>query len=147
MKTNKWEVARGASNLGEDDLKVAVLKVEGDNDIIKVAYCAYSGLKIMEIIGLSNIVIDPLSTEEFAENFMQYVPENDWEVGFIAEVENYNGNVIVTIDDCEGMEFYSISKELVSDISTDIEVVSSEEYMADQYDELDIGLLKIFGYN
>lgn len=146
MKINKWEVAQGASNLGEDDIKVAVLKVEGDTDLIKVAYCAYSGLKIMEIAGLSNIVIDPTGTGEFAENFIQSVPGNDWEVGFIAEVEDNNGNVIVTIDDCEGIDLYSTSKDLAFGVPANIEVISSEEYMVDQYDELDIDLLKIFSY-
>lgn len=149
MKNNKWEVAQGASNLGEDDVKVAVYKVEStgaDNGITKVAYCAYSGLKILEIKGVSEVLIDDVYNGEDAEKFEDIVEEKDWEVGFVAKLNGDTDDYIVTIDDCENFVIQAVDKSFAVSKPVELKVLSSEEYMADEYDELDIELLKIFCY-
>lgn len=156
MKINKWEVIQGASNLGEDDIRVAALKVGVDGvytGITKIAYCAYGGLKILEVKGITDLVVDENPYGECEAVFLEeYLEDTDWEVGFYAKIPGFDGDVLLSINDCEMFRIECCPETTESDISDEyatedkLEVVSSEEYMADQYDELDIDLLKIFSY-
>jgi len=156
MKINKWEVIQGASNLGEDDIRVAALKVGIDGiytGITKIAYCAYGGLKILEVKGIPDLEVDDRPYGECeATHFEKYLEDEDWEVGFFAKMYGCDGRVLVSINDCEMFSLCFDWATTESDVSDEyvtedkLEVVSSEEYMADQYDELDIDLLKIFSY-
>ena len=156
MRINKWEVIQGASNLGEDDIRVAALKVGIDGvytGITKIAYCAYGGLKILEVKGITDLVVEENPYGECEAVFLEeYLEGTDWEVGFSAKIPDFEDNILLLIDDCEmfGVECESDTIELnvsdEDDTEDRLEVISSEEYMADQYDELDIDLLKIFSY-
>lgn len=156
MKINKWEVIQGASNLGEDDIRVAALKVGIDGiytGITKIAYCAYGGLKILEVKGITDLVVEENPYGECEAVFLEeYLEDTDWEVGFYAKIPGFDGDVLLSINDCEMFRIECCPETTESDISDEyatedkLEVVSSEEYMADQYDELDIDLLKIFSY-
>lgn len=152
MKINKWEVLQGASNLGEDDIRVAGLKVGSDGintGITKIAYCAYGGLKILEVKGITDLVVEEDPYGECEAVFLEeYLEGTDWEVGFNAKIPDFDDDVLLLINDCEmfGVECESDPSD-ECDTEAKLEVISSEEYMADQYDELDIELLKIFSYN
>lgn len=151
MKSNRWEVAKGASNLGEDDIRVAVFKCdenEGSKSLLKIAYCAYSGLKIIELYGVNDVVIDETGVgPDSTYDTECMLGTTDWEVAFLAKMTGVDNNVLVSINDCENVTIHVLGNGTCEEeYSHNIFVSSVEEYMADEYDNLDIELLKIFSY-
>lgn len=156
MKSNKWEVIKGASNLGEDDIRVAGFKVESDGvctGVTKIAYCAYGGLKVLELRGVPDFEVEDKPYGECeALRFEEYLDGKDWEVGFFVKMYGCGGGILVSINDCEMFEVDCQATTSGSDVNLEhitqdeLEVISVEEYMVDDYEELDLELLKIFSY-
>lgn len=138
MKKGNWSVVGGMSNLGEDCVTVAGILNE---DSTQVAFAAYSGLKILNITGVDDMVEQGLSMQELQA--VNHVVGDFWDVTFKAIV---NGEeVLVVVNECDNVTL--IDAASMTEVNNqEVEVDYSEEFDASMYDELDSNMLYLFDY-
>lgn len=131
MLKNKWVVITGFGNMEEaDDM---VLGMETD-DCLKVAYLAYSGVKIIEMEKVGEFV------ESGSINYSKVTSEvSNFEVAFL--IKSGDAEIAVTVDDCD---YVTVVGGETSNVSTP-EIISVDEYDFDSFDELDEDLLNFYG--
>lgn len=138
MKKGNWSVVGGMSNLGEDCVTVAGILNE---DSTQVAFAAYSGLKILNITGIDDMVEQGLSMQELQA--VNHVVGDFWDVTFKAIV---NGEeVLVVVNECDSVTL--IDAASMTEVNNqEVEIDYSEEFDASMYDELDSNMLYLFDY-
>ena len=122
-----WKEVEGISNMGEDYEFLAAKK---EGVYVEVAYMAFGGLKVVELVGIHAILHADNLHEDVVNNF-----GDDWEIAFSAITEQGN-NVIITIDSCSNINS-------VGD-ADGVECTNSMEYDADTIGELDDTLLLLY---
>lgn len=138
MKRGNWSVVGGMSNLGEDSTLVAGIINE---DSTQVSFAAYSGLKILNLIGIDDMVEQELSMQELQA--VNHIAGDYWDVTFKAII---NGEeYLVVINECDNITL--INSATMAEVNNHgVEVDYSEEFDATMYDELDSNLLYLFDY-
>lgn len=138
MKKGNWSVVGGMSNLGEDCVTVAGILNE---DSTQVAFAAYSGLKILNITGIDDMVEQGLSMQELQA--VNHVVGDFWDVTFKAIVNDEE--VLVVVNECDSVTL--IDAASMTEVNNqEVEIDYSEEFDASMYDELDSNMLYLFDY-
>lgn len=135
MLNNEWKQVAGFTNMGDDEEEIFAKKVD---NVVSVAYSAYGGLKVVELTG-----IDEEGTFTNMEaDYSTVISEcgDDWEIAI--PVVCGGKTIIVVVDDTSDASVIPFG-EGVEDIPTP-SVESSEEYDADECQDLDEGLLRAF---
>lgn len=128
MLGSQWELVVGWSNMDEADDRIAARKLE--DNLIEVAYFAYSGVKVIEIQGIKDIL-------NFNNGYKD-IPSDKvgeyYEIALRVQDVNNNNTGVIVVDDFG---------ECSSNSTVTAEVVSEMEYDADEVGELDEALLRI----
>lgn len=136
MLDNKWKQVEGFSNMGDDDESIFAKKVDG---VTSIAFAAYGGLKIIEVTNIDDFG----KFENTGVDFSVVISEcgDDWEIAVPVIIGGVP--VIIASDDNSMITVIPMEENEVITVATP-DVVSSEEYDADECDDLEEDLLRLF---
>lgn len=136
MLDNKWKQVEGFSNMGDDDENIFAKQVDG---VTSIAFAAYGGLKIIEVTNIDDFG----KFENTGVDFSVVISEcgDDWEIAVPVIIGGTP--VIIASDDNSMVTVIPMEENEVITVSTP-DIVSSEEYDADECDDLEEDLLRLF---
>lgn len=136
MLENKWKQVEGFSNMGDDDESIFAKKVA---DVTSIAFSAYGGLKIIEVTGIEDFG----KFENTSADFSVVISEcgDDWEIAVPVIIDGTP--VILATDDNSTATVIPMEENEVISVATP-DIVSAEEYDADECDDLEEDLLRLF---
>lgn len=146
MITKDWKEIEGIQNVGEDDERVVGMRntnyITGTPaDSIQIAFCAFGGLKVIEIEG----VRDVCSIEDVHNAYTNMKEEigDDFEVA-VPIVTVSGRKAFIAIDSSGDIVFAGMNDgEVVPDKPT---VTQVDEYDAYEMEDLDYELLEKFDF-
>lgn len=136
MLENKWKQVEGFSNMGDDDESIFAKKVD---DVTSIAFSAYGGLKVIEVTGIDDFG----KFENTSADFSVVISEcgDDWEIAVPVIIDGTP--VILATDDNSTATVIPMEENEVISVATP-DIVSAEEYDADECDDLEEDLLRLF---
>ena len=136
MLDNKWKQVEGFSNMGDDDENIFAKQVDG---VTSIAFAAYGGLKIIEVTNIDDFG----KFENTGVDFSVVISEcgDDWEIAVPVIIGGIP--VIIASDDNSTVTVIPMEENEVITVLTP-DIVSSEEYDADECDDLEEDLLRLF---
>lgn len=136
MLENKWKQVEGFSNMGDDDESIFAKKVD---DVTSIAFSAYGGLKVIEVTGIEDFG----KFENTSADFSVVISEcgDDWEIAVPVIIDGTQ--VILATDDNSTATVIPMEENEVISVATP-DIVSAEEYDADECDDLEEDLLRLF---
>lgn len=136
MLENKWKQVEGFSNMGDDDESIFAKKVD---DVTSIAFSAYGGLKVIEVTGIEDFG----KFENTSADFSVVISEcgDDWEIAVPVIIDGTP--VILATDDNSTATVIPMEENEVISVATP-DIVSAEEYDADECDDLEEDLLRLF---
>ena len=143
MKNGEWKEIFGLSNMGDDEERVFAM-MSSDN-VLTVAYSAYGGVSTVELTGVHDCYTPDNAPLDSSAMFDSVIAEcgTDWSVAILATTDA--GTVIIVTDECSDVKVINAgcTNEKQVDNPTPVSVVSTDEYDADECEELDEELLRL----